>query len=147
MVSSGNQASSASERVAKVSAVVHVPPPKRLSKERLRCRCSPDDGLWSCCAGHGVLNILQGCINPITAPFFPSFPALPRPLWGFPGSPLHLETLLSLGMPKVSWTPHAMPVLLEFPKCQVVASLGYIFSVFGEWLFLINQEVNLVLGF
>lgn len=38
--------------------------------ERLHCRCPPDDGLCSSCAGHDVLYVLQGCINPVTAPLF-----------------------------------------------------------------------------
>lgn len=89
LVSSVNPANSVSEHVAKVSAAfVYQHTSSWARSEWLHCTCSPDVALCSCRARHGVLNVLQDCINPGSFPF----PALPQSHLGLPGSPLCLET-------------------------------------------------------
>lgn len=100
--------------------------------EWLHSRCPPDDGLCSFCAGYaGHVECPAGLHK---SNLCSSFPALFQSLWGFPGSPLYLETkpciqnaLLPLGMLRMSWAPHAMLLLFRFPKHQAVASSAIFF--------------------
>lgn len=71
MVSSGNPASSILEHAAKSVLLFGYH-----HASGCICRCSADDGLYFSCAEHGVPNILQGFINPNTAPLFLSSASL-----------------------------------------------------------------------
>lgn len=152
MVSSANPANSVSELVAKVRAVC-APPCRGLIKEQVAAL----QMLTRWCL---VLLLLRawcvecpsGLHKSSYSSLFPSFPALPQPPRGFPSPPLYLETKtgtrnapLPFEMLKVPWAPCAMPLLFEFPKCKVVGSC--IFSIFEEWVFLMKQEINSILGF
>lgn len=135
MVSSGNSASCISEHVAEVIPVDCLPPQKWLSREREAALQMLTIWLWF------PLLHWAWCVEPPTrlhkSKHISSFSFFFLPYSNLFGIFQVLHCV---------WRPSQAMHLFRFQKCQVVGTLGYIYSVFEEWLLLMKQEISFVLG-